>query len=148
MPTVLQSVPARFFFHSNEGDEPVQMHMEKAWPSRSSGWIWYLGVVAAAPWARAPSLGGDDLFSLKVDPRAVGVASDDDDVTVDVADGRRVAVPLAWFPRLLHADPCQRGNWRLIGDGQGIHWPEIDEDISVDGLHRWTGAPDATRNAV
>jgi hypothetical protein len=83
-----------------------------------------------------------------VDPRAIDVATDDDDLTVDLADGRRVIVPLAWFPRLLHVQPDQRQNWRLVGDGQGVHWPDIDEDLSVSGLLRGTAAPDAGRRAI
>jgi hypothetical protein len=55
---------------------------------------------------------------------------------VTLADGREVAVPLVWFPRLLEATPEQRRNWRFIGQGQGIHWPELDEDISVASLLR------------
>lgn len=83
-----------------------------------------------------------------VDPRAVDVETDDDNLTVDLADGRRLTVPLAWFPRLLHASQEQRKNWRLIGDGQGIHWPDVDEDVSVSGLLRGASAPDASRRAV
>jgi len=83
-----------------------------------------------------------------VDPRAVDVATDEDNLTVDLADGRRLSVPLAWFPRLLHAKPDQRGNWRLIGDGRGIHWSDVDEDLSVAGLLRGAAAPDAHRRAV
>jgi hypothetical protein len=83
-----------------------------------------------------------------VDPRAVDVATDDDNLTVDLADGRRLIVPLVWFPRLLHATADQRRNWRLLGDGQGIHWPDVDEDLSVSGLLRGTGAPQASRGAV
>jgi hypothetical protein len=83
-----------------------------------------------------------------VDPRAIDVATDDDNLTVDLADGRRVIVPLAWFPRLLHAQPDQRQNWRLVGDGQGVHWPDIDEDLSVSGLLRGSAAPDARRRAI
>ncbi len=86
--------------------------------------------------------------SPSVDPRAVDVASDDDNLTVDLADGRRVTVPLAWFPRLLHATPDQRRNWRLIGDGQGIHWPDVDEDLAVSGLLRGAAAPETSRRAV
>jgi len=86
--------------------------------------------------------------SPSVDPRAVDVASDDDNLTVDLADGRRVTVPLAWFPRLLHATPGQRRNWRLIGDGQGIHWPDVDEDLAVSGLLRGAAAPEASKRAV
>lgn len=82
------------------------------------------------------------------DPRAVQVAVGDDELTVTLADGRRVSVPLVWFPRLLHADASQRQNWRLLGDGQGIHWPDLDEDLSVDGLLRGVASPGASRRAV
>lgn len=58
----------------------------------------------------------------------------DEGLVVDLADGRTIAVPLAWFPRLVHASESERSNWRLIGKGQGIHWPDLDEDISVEGL--------------
>ena len=58
----------------------------------------------------------------------------DDALIVDLSDGRTVSVPLAWFPRLLHGTPAERNKWRLIGDGEGIHWPDLDEDISVENL--------------
>jgi hypothetical protein len=58
----------------------------------------------------------------------------DDSLTVDLSDGRTVSVPLAWFPRLLHGTAEERNKWRLIGNGQGIHWPDLDEDISVENL--------------
>jgi len=58
----------------------------------------------------------------------------DDSLVVDLADGRTITVPLAWFPRLAHGKPNERGNWRLIGGGTGIHWPDLDEDISVESL--------------
>lgn len=67
-------------------------------------------------------------------PKAEGVTVTEDTLAVDLSDGRSISVPLAWFPRLLHASPAERKNWRLIGKGQGIHWAEIDEDISVEGL--------------
>ena len=57
-----------------------------------------------------------------------------DTLTVDLADGRTVSTPLAWYPRLLYGTPQERRKWRLIGDGEGIHWPELDEDISVEHL--------------
>lgn len=82
------------------------------------------------------------------DPRVISLSIDEDELTVDLADGRRVSVPLAWFPRLLHATPTQRSNWRLIGDGEGIHWPDLDEDLSVAGLLRGSAAPDARKRAV
>lgn len=81
------------------------------------------------------------------DPRAVHVGFDDDQLWVDLAGGRRLGVPLVWFPRLLHASSEQRQSWRLIGDGQGIHWPELDEDLSVAGLLRGASAPGASRRA-
>jgi hypothetical protein len=58
----------------------------------------------------------------------------DEALTVDLSDGRTVSVPLAWFPRLLHGTKEERNKWRLIGDGEGIHWPDLDEDISVENL--------------
>ena len=69
-------------------------------------------------------------------PRAQSVVVTDDSLTVDVVDGRTVSVSLSWYPRLSHASPSERDNWRLIGQGEGIHWPDIDEDIHVDGLLR------------
>ena len=57
-----------------------------------------------------------------------------DEIAVDLADGRTVTVPLSWYPRLAHGTPAERSNWRLIGHGEGIHWPDLDEDISVEGL--------------
>lgn len=66
--------------------------------------------------------------------RALGASITDDALTVDLADGRTIAVPLAWYPRLLNGAPRERQNWRLIGMGEGIHWPDLDEDISVENL--------------
>ena len=58
----------------------------------------------------------------------------DDTLIVDLADGRTASVPLTWYPRLLHGSPEERNNWRLIGNGEGIHWPDLDEDISVENI--------------
>ena len=58
----------------------------------------------------------------------------EDTLTVELSDGRTISVPLDWFPRLVHSTIHERGNWRFIGKGQGIHWPDLDEDISVEGL--------------
>jgi hypothetical protein len=66
--------------------------------------------------------------------RAVNVNVTDDELTVRLEDGRTLAVPLAWYPRLLHGTKRERADWRLIGRGVGIHWPALDEDISVEGL--------------
>jgi hypothetical protein len=58
----------------------------------------------------------------------------EDALIVDLSDGRTISAPLAWYPRLLHGTPEERNNWRLIGKGEGIHWPDLDEDISVENV--------------
>ncbi|HET7230596.1 MAG TPA: DUF2442 domain-containing protein [Longimicrobium sp.] len=68
------------------------------------------------------------------DPPITRVRVTNDSITADLADGRSIRVPLAWSWRLSDATPEQRANWRLIGSGQGVHWPELDEDISVRGM--------------
>lgn len=65
----------------------------------------------------------------------------DDTLSVDLVDGRTITVPLAWYPRLLHASPAARNNWRVAGGGFGIRWPDIDEDLSTEGLLRGAPAP-------
>jgi hypothetical protein len=65
---------------------------------------------------------------------AESVKFSDDAVTVSLDDGRALTVPLAWYPRLLHGTTSEREKYQLIGDGEGIHWPDLDEDISVEGL--------------
>jgi hypothetical protein len=67
-------------------------------------------------------------------PFAQDVRVSEDSLTVDLSDGRSLSVPLAWFPRLIHGSDSERANWRLVGRGDGIHWPDLDEDISVAGL--------------
>ena len=67
-------------------------------------------------------------------PLAQSVNVTQDTLRVDLSDGRTISVPLAWYPRLLHATADERKNWRLIAKGRGIHWETIDEDISVEGL--------------
>jgi hypothetical protein len=66
--------------------------------------------------------------------RAQNLSVTKDSLSVDLMDGRTIVVPLGWYPRLLHATTAERNNWRLIGQGQGIHWPLLDEDISVENL--------------
>ena len=65
-------------------------------------------------------------------PIAQRVVITADSLTVDLSDGRSISVPVAWYPRLLHGTSAERNNWRLIGNSEGIHWPELDEDISVE----------------
>ncbi|MBM4037711.1 MAG: DUF2442 domain-containing protein [Planctomycetes bacterium] len=71
---------------------------------------------------------------VEASPLASGVEVTEDKLIVELKDGRTVSVPIAWFPRLLHGTAEERGNWELLGDGEGIHWPDLDEDISVEGL--------------
>jgi hypothetical protein len=73
-------------------------------------------------------------FGPELRPLARHVEVTDDELRVDLADGRRIIVPLIWFPRLASADVAVRGQWQLLGDGEGIHWPAADEDLSVAGL--------------
>jgi Protein of unknown function (DUF2442) len=65
---------------------------------------------------------------------ATQVSVTDDTLTVELSDGRSISAPLAWYPRLRHGTVEERSRWRLIGQGQGIHWPDLDEDISVENL--------------
>ena len=76
------------------------------------------------------------ISAVRLDATAVDVRVTDDHILVVLADGRELAAPLVWSPRLADATPKQRQNWRLIGRGHGIHWPHIDEDISVASLLR------------
>jgi hypothetical protein len=81
-------------------------------------------------------------ISAKVtDERVLDVRCDEHSLIVDLMDGRSISVPLAWYPRLLHATADQRSNWELAGAGYGIHWPDIDEDLSSEGLLRGAPAP-------
>lgn len=73
-------------------------------------------------------------LTIKTEPLAVDVSFDEDMMTLRLADGRELSVPLEWFPRLRKANHKQLGKWELIGKGIGIHWKELDEDISVEGL--------------
>jgi hypothetical protein len=74
--------------------------------------------------------------AAKFDPTAIDVKTDNNLLHVVMADGRQLSVPLEWFPRLRDATPEQRSHWRFIGRGKGIHWPDVDEDISVESLLR------------
>ncbi len=74
-------------------------------------------------------------------PRATHVDCSNDELTVSLEDGRRLSVPLSWFPRLLDASPTERNNFELLGGGLGIHWPDLDEDLSIEGLLRGVRAP-------
>jgi hypothetical protein len=78
---------------------------------------------------------------LRAGERIIDVKLDEDTLSAHLADGRVISVPLAWFPRLLHATPEQREKWVLSAAGYGIHWPELDEDLGCEGLLRGAPAP-------
>ena len=83
-------------------------------------------------------------ISAKVtDERVLDVRCDEHSLIVDLMDGRSISVPLAWYPRLLNASAAQRARWEVAGGGYGIHWPDIDEDLSSEGLLRGAPAPKA-----
>ena len=84
----------------------------------------------------------------KVGEQVREVSLTEDTISVDLFDGRTITVPLAWYPRLLHATPKQRMNWRIAGAGYVIHWPDIDEDLSTQGLLQGAPAPRGAARAA
>jgi hypothetical protein len=79
------------------------------------------------------------ISAVAADERVSGVRFDADRIIVDLMDGRTIAAPLAWYPRLFNATPARRESWERAGGGYGLHWPDLDEDLSTEGLLR--GAP-------
>ena len=98
--------------------------MTRRWPGWTNSW---------PRWGMRGSLMYVSTNEISV-PEAMTIAVTDDTLTVELFDGRTISAPLAWSPRLVHATPEERGNWELIGCGQGIHGPDLDEDISVENL--------------
>jgi hypothetical protein len=80
-------------------------------------------------------------LALGADERVAAVEVSEDTLSVSLVDGRTILVPLAWYPRLMNATPEQRQHWQIAGGGYGLHWPEIDEDLSTEGLLRGAPAP-------
>ncbi len=81
------------------------------------------------------------ILALTADERVAEVSFSEDSLCVALRDGRKISVPLTWFPKLLQATPQQRTNWQVAGGGYGIHWPALDEDLSTEGLLRGAPAP-------
>ena len=73
-------------------------------------------------------------FERRPAPAVTSVTVTDEAVQFDLSDGRMLSAPLAWYPRLAHGTPAERAHWRLVGRGAGVHWPDLDEDISVEGV--------------
>jgi hypothetical protein len=81
------------------------------------------------------------ILALAADERVADVEFSDHSLSVALRDGRTITVPLAWYPKLLHASKAARKNWKVSGGGYGIHWPHLDEDLSTEGLLRGAPAP-------
>src|SRR3989304_699200 len=88
-----------------------------------------------------------NILTLKTDGRVEAVYFTRDSLVVDLMDGRTISAPLTWFPKLLKASAKERSHWEICGGGYGIHWPEIDEDLSSEGLLRGAPAPKLARKA-
>lgn len=73
-------------------------------------------------------------FERRPAPAVTTVIVTDDAIQFELSDGRTVSAPLAWYPRLAHGTPAERARWRLVGRGEGVHWPDLDEDISIEGV--------------
>lgn len=84
------------------------------------------------------------ISAIQMDERVKTVHLTEDTISVDLIDGRTITVPLVWYPRLLKATSEQRQNWEICGGGYGLHWEDIDEDLSTSGMLRGAPAPNAT----
>ncbi len=124
--------PYRFYFYSFDCDEPLHVHVRR---DRQHCKFWLAPVTLAwnHGFGRSSSRRGMSTAAT-VDTRIKDVVVTDETITARLVDGRAISVPLAWSWRLAAATPAQRANWELIGDGHGVHWPDIDEDLSADGL--------------
>ena len=151
MPTIKIIGPYRFFFYSGDKDEPPHIHVER---DNHIAKFWLLpvrlqnsGRFKRKELNRIQKLvkenqrlflekrkGMSILVSEIQAVKAQEVNITDDTLSIDLDDGRTILVPLAWYPRLWYGRDKERQNWRLIGDGDGIHWPDLDEDIGVAGL--------------
>ena len=148
MPTILLTRGFRFFFFSGEGSEPAHIHVEHG---DKVAKYWLMPVeLASSEGFRSHELtklralviehralsweNGMSTLAIRLDSHAVDVIFANEALHLVLADGREISAPLAWFPRLRDANEAQRKNWRLIGKGVGVHWPEIDEDIAVSTL--------------
>ena len=155
MPTIDRWRGYRFYFYSHEPNEPPHSHVDargcsaKFWLqpvalARSIGFSAkeLAELLAQARGGRQPFWRhGMGILAPGADERVRDVRIDADTLSVALMDGRTISVPLAWFPRLLDATPAQRARWEPAGAGYGIHWPDLDEDLSTEGLLR--GAPAA-----
>lgn len=149
--------PYRFYSYSHEPNEPSHVYADR---NDFSAKFWPDPVQLAANFGfrtrelraiqsvvlenRVRLLEAWNEFSAaSADERVLDVTVGDDALSVSLRDGRIISVPLAWYPRQLNATPAQRNNWKIAGGGYGIHWPDVDEDLSTEGLLRGAPAPKA-----
>jgi hypothetical protein len=148
MPTVLRHGPYSFIFFSSDRGEPLHIHVQRE-RSVAKFWLEPVALVTNRGFRPMRSAGSHDwLYNIKqlflrrgmttlvleTEPVAVHVTVTEDKLTVDLADGRSLVVPLAWYPRLVQGSPAERQHWQLLGDGYAIAWPALDEHIGVEGL--------------
>jgi hypothetical protein len=132
-----------FFFYSHEPNEPPHVHIDREKCS-AKFWLKKVSLANNLGFAKKEINYLDDLMNIlasKTDERVEAVYFTRDSLVVDLVDGRTISVPLHWYPKLLKATPKQRAIWEICGGGYGIHWPEIDEDLSTEGLLRGAPAP-------
>lgn len=158
MPTVLRTGPYRFLFYAGDREEPPHIHVERD-HEVCKFWLDPIRLQGSGGFTRTEIRGIHELvmahrdellegwrvgmtaLTFRIDaPTAKSVSVSEDTLSVDLSDGRTISVPIEWFPRLLHATEEEREKWCFIGNGQGIHWEDIDEDISVTGLLAGTPA--------
>ncbi len=148
MPTVLRIGPYRFFFFAGDRDEPPHIHVERE-DKVAKFWLDPVRLQSSGGFSRNEIIHiqrvvGEYQIQLRLGmhtstieirvPAAENITVTEDTLSVDLSDGRTISVPLAWYPRLTYASQSEQNNWRLIGKGYGIHWEELDEDISIEGL--------------
>lgn len=155
MQTVLRVESYRVHFYSHEPNEPPHVHVDR---DDQSAKFWLDSVALARNLGFSPRElrrierilreRESDLLEawvstsdLNPGERVKDVGLTEDMLRVDLIDGRTILIPLAWYPRLLHALPAERQNWEVCGGGFGIHWPDLDEDLSTEGLLRGAPAP-------
>ena len=155
MPTILRIGPYRFYFYGHEPNEPPHTHVDRDDLS-AKFWLLTVGlaknigfsskelrqlqklVIEHQGKSRRLGMG---ILAPTADERVTDVKVTRDMLTVSLCDGRKISVPLAWFPRLLDATAAQRNHWVVAGGGYGVHWPDLDEDVSTEGLLRGAPAP-------
>lgn len=157
MPTVLRAAGFRVYFYSRETGEPPHVHIDRG-GATAKLWLAPVRLASSAGFAAHELSDVLDLVrrhervfwrhgvsssmqTVTADPRVRTVATTDHELSVGLMDGRTISVPLAWYPRLAQATPAQRARWEIAGAGYGIHWPEVDEDLSTDGLLLGLPAP-------